>query len=618
MQLNRSRSFLAALKPTLLFGVALSVVIGYMAFYFVSRTIESENDERFHNMARTAQYTINARIRSYTNVLRALASYFAAEPGVTRDSFHRFYVTLGLEENYPAIETINFVGWVTDEQRLAFEAKVRGELKLTHLDGRQFDITPPGRRPVYAPVLFVEPQAQWDHMLGYDLNWLPIALKSLQKARDTGEISASGLALPMMKKKKRLGLAMRLPVYKSDVPLNNVEQRRAAYIGSIGIAFGVKKLVNGVLDELPLKTVSLALYNHVQVPDPAAANPAQLIYDSSSTEENPTRPELQDDQPRYHVWVPIDFNGREWNAHFSTPKAEVNRYSDTSFPWLAALAGFTTTMLLYGGFYTLTSSRARAIELAKGMTSELLASQEQLLLSHQKLRQLAAHGEHIKEIERKRIAREIHDDLGQNLLALRLDAQMLFSRTNERHHRLHMRAEATLGQIDATIKSVRQIINDLRPNVLDLGLNAAVAWQIAEFQRRTGIKCDLVEYDKEIAVDDNCAIALFRILQESLTNVSRHAMANWVRVDLRVEAGNVLMSIRDNGIGLQASLHNKPGGFGLIGIEERVSMLDGKFSLSNAQGGGTLIEVAVPQQQQNSPHEDLRELHDREQENELV
>jgi signal transduction histidine kinase len=233
------------------------------------------------------------------------------------------------------------------------------------------------------------------------------------------------------------------------------------------------------------------------------------------------------------------------------------------------------------------------------MTKELRESQTELIRSHQKLRRLAAHAEHIKEAERKRIAREIHDDLGQNLLALRIEAELLFSRTREHHPRLHARAGMTLSQIDVTIKSVRQIINDLRPNVLDLGLNAAVDWQISEFRRRTGIKCDLVEYHHDIKVNDEFATTVFRILQESLSNVQRHARATWVRVDLLIEEGWVRMSIRDNGIGLVRGMR-KPGSFGLIGMEERVSMLGGTLSLRDAPGGGTVVEVALPIQQENS------------------
>lgn len=612
MQLGRGK-YVLSLKPALAFGILLSLTVGMLCYYLTLRTIDTENEERFRNMARTAQYTINARISSYTNVLRAAASLFRADPDITEEKFHRFYVALNLPENYPAIESLNFLTALTDKNRDAFEARMRSE-QLN--DGEPpFQIRPAGRRPTYSVITFVEPREFWSSTRGLDLDMQPIHLKSLAAGRDSGLLSASGTPVKVMKDRKKLGLAMRIPVYRVGMPVDTVQQRRAAHLGSVGIAFSVKRLVHGVLDELPLQTVRLTLYNHLETLGSTAPTPAQIIYDSSANELE-ALPQGLDDPTRFHVELPVDFNGRKWNAHFSTPKEAVRRNSDTSFPWLALLAGSATTMLLYGLFYTLTSSRRRALELAKEMTKELLESQQQLLLSHQKLRQLAAHAEDIKENERKRIAREIHDDLGQNLLALRIDVQLLFSRTREHHPRLNSRVAATLAQIDATIKSVRQIINDLRPNVLDLGLNAAVSWQVDEFRRRTGIQCDLVEYHDEIVVDDSCATALFRILQESLTNVRRHSNATWVRVDLRLNAGSVLMSIRDNGVGLMLGQH-KPGKFGLIGIEERVTMLGGNFSLSNAPGGGTVIAVALPVQSEKShsgeekflPHQH-EQLHD--------
>jgi signal transduction histidine kinase len=615
MQLNRRLRSFATLTPSLMLGIALSLGVGLLCYFIILRTITNENEERFRSMARTAQYTVNARIKSYTTVLIATKSLFLAEPNVTREKFHRFYTGLNLDENYPAIEVLNYASWVPEADRDAVEAKVRRELAAAGTPGPPFTIHPPGRRPLYAPVLFVEPQARWAHTFGYDINSIPVHLKALEDARDSGLISGSGTPAQPMRNKRNLGLALRLPVYRVGAPVDTVEQRRAAYIGSAGVGFSIKRLFNGVLDELPLKSIRLSVFNYIQTINPSDPAPSQLIYDSSASDANPEPPQVFDDPTQFHVALPVDFNGRTWTAHFTTPKKAVYRASDSSFPLLGALAGFTTTLLLYVLFQTLTTSRARAVELARGMTSELRESQSQLLLSHEKLRQLAAHAEHIKETERKRIAREIHDDLGQNLLALRIEAQLLFSRTGEQHPRLHARAETTLAQIDTTIKSVRQIINDLRPTVLDLGLNAAVDWQITEFQTRTGIKCDLVEYHTDIVVGDNCATALFRILQESLTNVRRHALASWVRVDLRVESGLVRMSIRDNGIGLQSGGYKQPGKFGLIGIEERVTMLGGTFSLSGSPGGGTTVEVAIPVRQENSDNrpemDDIRpEKHD--------
>ena len=227
------------------------------------------------------------------------------------------------------------------------------------------------------------------------------------------------------------------------------------------------------------------------------------------------------------------------------------------------------------------------------MTSELRESQSKLQLSHQKLRRLADHAYQVKELERKRIAREVHDDLGQNLLALRIEAEMLATRSRT-HSYLHKRASATLQQIDTTIKSVRQIINDLRPTVLDLGLSAAVEWQVHQFQRRTGIQCDLHEDHLEIAMPDYCATAFFRILQESLTNIVRHANASRVVVELRLNGSWLSLIVRDNGCGLPPGGRNKHGSFGLVGIEERILILGGTCAIFSEPDGGTTIMVSAP------------------------
>jgi signal transduction histidine kinase len=250
-------------------------------------------------------------------------------------------------------------------------------------------------------------------------------------------------------------------------------------------------------------------------------------------------------------------------------------------------------MLLHALFAALSSSRLRAIKMAKEMTKELRDSEARLQLSHQNLRRLAAHADQIKEDERKRIAREIHDDLGQNLLALRIEADILASRTAAAHPRLNARARATLSQIDTTIRSVRQIINDLRPNVLDLGLNAAVDWQVADFQRRTGIQCELVEIDKDIALDDHFATAFFRILQESLSNIQRHAGATHVRVELQIYGDELSMAVSDNGKGIDAASRGKVSSFGLVGIEERMKLLNGTVNIISSPGAGTTLRVTA-------------------------
>jgi signal transduction histidine kinase len=221
---------------------------------------------------------------------------------------------------------------------------------------------------------------------------------------------------------------------------------------------------------------------------------------------------------------------------------------------------------------------------------------EELRHSKLLLQQLASHQEIIKEEERKRIAREIHDELGQNLLALRIDACMLNARTGSRHPRLNEKTRMALNQIDSTIRSVRSIINDLRPPVLDLGLQAAIEWQVHEFQRRSGLDCVLLapRSDFDDGLDDRSATALFRILQESLTNVLRHAQAGRVEVELDRDASQFQMRIADDGVGMSRERTRTPKTFGLQGMRERLRMLDGSLQISSVPNRGTELRITIP------------------------
>jgi PAS domain S-box-containing protein len=226
--------------------------------------------------------------------------------------------------------------------------------------------------------------------------------------------------------------------------------------------------------------------------------------------------------------------------------------------------------------------------------TELKRMLEALKRSQALLRDLTTHQDRVKEEERRRIAREIHDELGQTLLALRIDVSMLEARTGKSHPRLNSKVREVLQHLDATVKTIRTIINNLRPAVLDLGLAAAIEWQVAEFRRRSGISCDVQMDENEFSVDDTRATTLFRVLQESLTNVIRHANATHVHIELQREGKGLAMKIADNGIGIYQNRRKSVNSFGLIGVEERIHALNGEFSISSTPGQGTTLMIYIP------------------------
>jgi signal transduction histidine kinase len=569
-----------------------------IVFYLATLTwVESDAREQFAYQSRNAQNTISARIKSYTNVLRAAASLFQTSDRISRQQFHNYVEGLSLARFFPAIEVINYAEYVRDEELEEFVRRNRAEQASPSGQKRFFHVYPPGKRAGYSVLTFIEPGERFAGTLGLDIQAKPTILATMMDSRDSGTLITSGQPIAAISGPNRTGLGMRLPIYQRAMPSETVEQRRAAYIGSVGIAFSVHMLVKGVLDEMPIPHVRMTLIDSGPTFDPSKLSNTVLdrvMYDSAGTDSLPTPPLANKQASHFSETLPVDFNGRLWKATFSTSKQDLYTGFDAYFPWIAMVLGFIGAMLFHALLHTLTSSRQSALNMAREMTRELRESEAELKVSHRNLRRLAAHADQIKEGERKRIAREIHDDLGQNLLALRIEADMLATRTSERQPRLHQRARATLRQIDLTIKSVRQIINDLRPNVLDLGLSAAVEWQIAEFRQRTGIACELIGASGDIGLNDHRATAIFRILQESLSNIQRHAAASAVVVDLHLMDGELSMKVRDNGVGLHAGGRNKAGSFGLVGIEERINMLGGSFSIISAPGCGTTICVTVP------------------------
>lgn len=236
-------------------------------------------------------------------------------------------------------------------------------------------------------------------------------------------------------------------------------------------------------------------------------------------------------------------------------------------------------------------------------------AQEQLRESHEQLRALSVYLQHVREEERTRIAREVHDELGQALTSCKLDLSLLANKLPPNLTPLRDKAKALSAHIDATIQTVRRIATELRPGILDhLGLIAALEWQANEFQTRTGIKCDVHTDLHEPVLTPDLATAFFRIFQETLTNVIRHAGATLVTVHLKEAAGRIILEVKDNGRGISREQSSNPRSMGLLGMKERAALLGGAFRIEPAPNGkGTVATVSIPlrkltsEKNENSP-----------------
>jgi PAS domain S-box-containing protein len=231
--------------------------------------------------------------------------------------------------------------------------------------------------------------------------------------------------------------------------------------------------------------------------------------------------------------------------------------------------------------------------------TERKKAEEELKRSREELRILAARLQQAREEERAVLAREIHDQLSGALTALKMDLSFLTNRVPQEDAALTEKTETMARLIDSTLNSVRNIATQLRPSVLDdLGLIAAIEWQAEEFHNRSGIQCQLDLTREEVALDKNRATAIFRIFQEALTNVARHAEASEVWINLKAQAGSLILQIRDNGRGITQEEISSSKSLGLSGMRERAFAFGGEVAIGGGPGQGTTVTLKIPVNQE--------------------
>ena len=335
-------------------GLCVSVLVAASLYALAARTVEDDARQRFSGIARGAQSALAARLTTFSELVRGMTALFqASDAPVTRLQFHRYVEALDIPRHFPAIEMMSFAAAVDDDEREAFIGAVRSDRSLSPTGYPDFTIMPPGRRASYEVLTFIEPMQPLSEKFGVDIARNPAVARALGRARDTGELSASGVPVNVAKPKPHLGLGIRLPVYRKGAVLASVEARRAAYLGSVGVGFGVPGLVHAVLEQLDVPGLELALYaggagGQGQL---AIGSGDRLLYDAGLGQG-----------PVFLAVLPIDFNGSLWKARFSVRKADLYSRFDYALPYLALAIGFVGSMLMYAFFLNMYWSRRAAVE----------------------------------------------------------------------------------------------------------------------------------------------------------------------------------------------------------------------------------------------------------------
>jgi signal transduction histidine kinase len=276
------------------------------------------------------------------------------------------------------------------------------------------------------------------------------------------------------------------------------------------------------------------------------------------------------------IW---NWEGRLWIESFNDVKWVSLRASPRREPGLG--------IIWEGIIVNITRSRRRETKLKE---------------SHERLREVSAHAMAAREHERIRIAQEIHDDLGGNLTAIKIDLDWLCRHIADDDSVLLAKIRTIDQLVDRTIDSIRRISRDLRPGIMDFGVVAAIEWEAGEFSKRLGIPCEVACTEEDIELEQDAAVAVFRIFQEALTNIAKHGQAShvWVRLaavneqSQRQSGGQLELEVRDNGRGIAPSDTAKFNSFGIRGMIERAGLLNGKLTVSGDPGEGTTVRLSIP------------------------
>lgn len=240
------------------------------------------------------------------------------------------------------------------------------------------------------------------------------------------------------------------------------------------------------------------------------------------------------------------------------------------------------------------NDKPTVLSIARDIT-ERKQAEEKLKRTSKLLRELATHLQSVREEERTMIAQEIHDELGQVLTALKIYIALLANKLDKNQEPLKEKINSLSELIDASVESVQKISSKLRPGILDeLGLAAAIEWQTEEFEKMTSIKCSLVLPKEEIILEKNKSTAIFRILQEALTNIARHSRATKAAISLLNHQSNISLEILDNGIGITQEQIKDFKSLGIHGMEERALVFGGEVSIEGIAGKGTTVKVVIP------------------------
>lgn len=572
-------------------GVVLGgLVLTAAASHWLASVERRANDILFQQEANERFDALAEGIHDAGHALDIVNRLFYTLEDVSREQFVVFVEPL--LKKYPYVLSFTYQRIMPDPRRAAYEAGMQGiypGFRIREL--RNGRLIPSSVKPVYRVVDYIVPLAGNEDALGVDASSIAEQEIAAVRAAKSGKIEASGLFHLVRDGGKHTGFMMVKRVCRR-APVGPPEGTACNVNGYTAAVFNIRDFLHKILEQggfLKRQDYQIELFAGNQ-----ASRGSRLYAFPLHTGSNQSASALQ---AEHSLARTFDFAGMSMNMVVTSSARE--KAATLSASALSMIFGIVLTAMLAMHIRS-TSYRALSLKKANEALQQDIALREEvqraLLQSQAELRELAKHQQQVREDERKHIAREIHDDLGQNLLVLRMDVTLARQGLQDKCPEAIVGMESLLGQIDTTVRSVRQIINRLRPAVLDLGPMEAIKWLVNQMNK-PGKVCFVLECaDEEVlaGLNEEQAVTLFRIVQEATANVLRHANASNARIEIGRSETHIHVAIIDDGSGAFPADRRKSRSFGIIGIKERVAAEGGQFRLRAEPGKGTTITFTLP------------------------
>ncbi len=567
------------------YGVLLiTLLLTLLASHYVRQDVEAQERTRFQETTLAAKTVIFRRVSRYLDAMFSARALFLVDHTVDREDWDAYVMALEPRARYR----------LNDFQSLGFAKRVRPQEKETisreaHKGGvRDLWPEPSGQRSAYFPLEFVAPSNEANRrMINYEASSDPAHRSAMDRARDTDSPQATGLvpvlteAPPNSEKRLvwRKGVAVYLPVYQKDEPIGTVAERRDALEGFVVATFTTEQLFGEAFSEHFRPAIDFEVYDGRDV----VSSP--LIYDSNGVRNAGEKGSTALFSMAWRIKKPVV--GHEWTLYFATLPA-FEREAKSNLPAFVLVSGIIVGLLLFGITWMLVRSRSQAVR----VSADLKEANRELEEANTELQRSREGLVSAREEERRRLRRDLHDGVGPQLAALMLELETASELVSD-----NPEASTLMGKLSKRareiVSDVRHSVHALRPPALDeLGLVGALR-EGAVQHGPAGLRVSIEGSGELSHLPAAVEVACYRIAQEAMANVVRHAGARHcsIRIRLDEEAGALSLEVEDDGRGIR---EDDRAGVGMISMRERTEELGGWCVVQLSPGGGTVLRALLP------------------------